>query len=87
MAVEIASERLARMPRFKRGVWAHFAVSLLCGVMALVSGSALFAGLLFLLAVVGLAVGLPLLTRYSRPRWERARNLNKRVLASSDAAD
>jgi hypothetical protein len=87
MAVEIASERLAQMPRYKRAVWAHVALSLMFGLMALLIGSAIFAGLMFLLACAGLGLGLPLLTRYSRPRWERARNLNQRVLASPDPAD
>ena len=87
MAVEIASERLAQMPRHKRMMWAYVAVSVLFGVTALALGATIFAGLSFFGAVLGVVVGLPLLTRYSQPRWERARRLNAEVAAHSDAPE
>lgn len=85
IAVEVASEKLALMPRYKRTVWLVVALKLGLGVMLLMADRLLMASVFLFMAVVAGGAGMPLLARVIQPRLERARRVNADVVARGKA--
>jgi hypothetical protein len=83
MAVEIATQQLEQMPRFRRvaRVLSALAVAGAVGYLAL-DGPSLVAGGALLVALMTEAILLPVMSRRVQPRLERALALNTAVLES-----
>ena len=80
MAVEIASERLAKLPRETMRARVGGAVMILGGASCLALGATLPGVTFLLIGILTLTVLPVLVSKVSQPRLERARKLNAAVL-------
>ena len=80
MAVEIASERLAKLPRETKRARVGGAVMAFGGASCLALGAILPGVTFLLIGILTLAVVPVLVSKVSQPRLERARTLNAAVL-------